>query len=689
MMDLFADGPSSVGLGRLWEPDVMSNGVLRCAKGHEWEAVLEAGDSARSVPCPICGSQGMSIPSTIFTPPSLPGVRPPSPLSSPMPILEVDNGPQTIPPLPDYEIVRELGKGGMGVVYLARHSDGVSLAAVKVIRRERLSNPEAVSRFRREAQAAARLSHPNIVTVLHADQHASPGFGEIYYLVMEYVSGITLQKLVDEEGPLPVALACDFVRQISLGLQHAADRGLVHRDIKPSNLMVVAPKGLPLPARPVVKLLDMGVARLSPVRNLHEETLTTLTRDGAVIGTPDYIAPEQLEKPREADIRADLYSLGCTFYFLLSGQVPFPGGTLVDKLDWHRWKTAPSVDQVRREVPAPVARLVRRLMAKHPDDRFDTPGELATTLRQLLDNGEVPAPLQALAAEEIARLPGHEGSVLDLTFSHDGRTLASVGTDRTLRVWDVATQTERLRLGDGKHEMSCIATLPTVSHVLAGHGVAVRLWDLSSGQEIRRFTGHSDAVRCLAVSRDGRQAVTGSDDRTVRLWDLQSGREVQRLPRHGAGVSGVALSPDGRYILTGSHDQTLQLWDASSGRLVRKFDTPRGPVLCVGFSPEGRSVLSGHFDTTLRLWDVGTGREERRFTGHRQMVGGLAFASDGTALSASHDHTVRAWDPASGAELFTCPGHTGPVCCIAVGPGDQLLASGGFDRAIRLWKMPG
>src|SRR5262249_30158138 len=162
---------------------------------------------------------------------------------------------------------------------------------------------EVVQRFRREAQAAARLSHPNIVQVYESDQE-----GDLHYLAMEYVPGETLQRMVERTGPLPVAVACDYIRQTALGLQHAAEQSLVHRDIKPSNLMVVAGSGRG--GRGVVKILDMGVAKLLESRQFHEESLTTLTRDGAVVGTPDYIAPEQLEDPHGADIRADLYSLG-------------------------------------------------------------------------------------------------------------------------------------------------------------------------------------------------------------------------------------------------------------------------------------------------------------------------------------------------------------------------------------------
>src|SRR5262249_54581148 len=153
----------------------------------------------------------------------------------------------------------ELGRGGMGVVYKARRLDGGRVVALKVILKERLGSPEVVNRFRREALAAARLSHPNIVRVYESDQE-----GDTHFLAMEYVPGVTLQRLVEQSGPLPAARACDFVRQAALGLGHAAEQGLVHRDIKPANLMLAVPPGAPLPPRPLVKILDMGVARLSP-----------------------------------------------------------------------------------------------------------------------------------------------------------------------------------------------------------------------------------------------------------------------------------------------------------------------------------------------------------------------------------------------------------------------------------------
>jgi hypothetical protein len=643
--------------------------LVRCVNGHEWQA---DGPAGASTPCPVCGAE-----QTLLTPPSFPSSRPSLPFSGE----GLASGPQAPPVVANYEILDELGRGGMGIVYKARQRDNGRVVALKVLRKERLGSVDLVSRFRREALASARLQHPNIVQVHEADLE-----GDTPYLAMEYVPGITLQKLVEEKGPLPPGQACDFMRQTALGLQHAAEQRLVHRDIKPSNLMVVAPAGLPLPPRPVVKILDMGVARLFQVSE-QEASLTTLTRDGSVIGTPDYIAPEQLEDPKGVDIRADLYSLGCTFYFLLSGQVPFPGGNLIQKLDRQRWQTAASVNQLRREVPAALAAVVRRLMAKHPDDRYQTPGELAQALETLLRTGELPGGHQAVALAPVRTLAGHTGAVTVVAFLPDAKTLVTGGADRTLRLWDVDSGQEKRRLGDGRHTVGCVAVSAT-GLILAGQGVTVRGYDAATGKEVLRLSGHNDAVRCVAVTADGRSAVTGSDDRTVRVWELERGYEMFRFARHRAGVTGVAVSADGRHVFSCSHDQTLRMWEAGNGKEVRSFAVPKGPVLCLVLMPGSASVCTGHFDTTLRLWDVESGRETRRLAGHRQMVGALAALGEGRVVSGSHDGTLRLWDVASGAELATGQGHTGPVAAVAVSPDRTWLASAGFDQAVRLWQAP-
>jgi WD40 repeat protein len=573
----------------------------------------------------------------------------------------------------------------MGIVYRARRTQDNRVVALKVILPERLSDPEIVRRFRREALAAARLSHPNVVSVYESDQE-----GDIHYIAMEYVPGETLQRLVERLGPLPVGLACDFIRQAALGLDHAVEQGLVHRDIKPSNLMMVAPGGQQVavfPDRALLKVLDLGVARIFQSAGLLTDSLSTLTRDGAVIGTPDFVAPEQLENPHGADPRADLYSLGCTFYFLLTGGVPFPGGTLVQKLDRQRWETPPSADQLRRDVPAPVAAVVRRLMAKHPDDRYRAPGELADALAQLARTGVLPRGHQPAPLTEAGALTGHVGAVDAASFTSDGKTLVTGGVDRGLRLWTAAAGREQLRFGETVYPVLCIACTPEIA--LAGQGASVRSYNLIDGKEVGRLIGHSGAVRSVAIATERRIALTGGDDRTARLWDLEGYHQFQRFaPQHGR-INSVALSPDGKLALTGSHDGALRLWDAASGKEVRSFTVPRGAVLAVAFSPDGQTVLSGHFDTTIRLWEVDTGRELRRLSGHGRMVGAVAFSPGGAILaSGGHDGVVRCWDPHSGAELGSGAVHTGPVNALSWSPDGLLLASAGADGSVRLWKTP-
>ncbi len=275
-----------------------------------------------------------------------------------------------------YVLLERLGEGGMGTVYKARNWKLGRVVALKLIRPDRLANPDAVRRFRREVQAAAALAHPNIVHAYDADE-----IGGTHLLVMECVEGATdLARLVAKKGPLPVEQACEYVRQAALGLQHAHERGMVHRDIKPQNMLLSQAQG----SHPLglVKLLDMGLARLDQPAPDGQKS-STMTQEGAIMGTPDYIAPEQVMGSHGVDIRADLYSLGCTFYHLLTGRVPFPGGTLMQKLDGHRFHEAAAVESLRPDVPPEVAAIVRKLMAKRPEDRYQTPAELAEELADL------------------------------------------------------------------------------------------------------------------------------------------------------------------------------------------------------------------------------------------------------------------------------------------------------------------
>jgi serine/threonine-protein kinase len=269
--------------------------------------------------------------------------------------------------LGSYVLVERLGEGGMGQVFKARHWKLGHTVALKLLRKEQVSNPDMVRRFYREVRAATQLDHPNIVRALEADEA-----GGVHFFIMEYAEGTDLGRLIKKGGPLPADRACDYARQVALGLQHAQEKGLVHRDIKPQNLLLTKKEA-------TVKILDMGLARLAPGDEAGDYS-TTITYEGMFMGTADYIAPEQAREAHGVDIRADLYSLGCTLYYLLTAKVPFPGGTRVDKVIRHEIEEPVPVERLRPDLPAAVAEVVRRLMAKRVQDRFQTPAEAAAAL---------------------------------------------------------------------------------------------------------------------------------------------------------------------------------------------------------------------------------------------------------------------------------------------------------------------
>jgi tRNA A-37 threonylcarbamoyl transferase component Bud32 len=288
--------------------------------------------------------------------------------------------------LGSYILLEPVGEGGMGQVFKARHRNLGRITAIKRIHKKRLDDPHAIRRFQREVRAAAALSHPNIVMAYDADQ-----IGDTHLLVMEYVEGATdLARLVKTNGPLPVSLACEYIRQAALGLQHAFERGMVHRDIKPANLLVTANGQR-------VKILDLGLARLDH-SSTEDSSSSTMTQERAFMGTPDFIAPEQAMESHTVDIRADLYSLGCTFFFLLTGRAPFPTGSLLQKLNKHQRSHPTALMQLRSDVPPEVEAVVRKLMAKRPEDRYQTPAEVVTALAAVASTSREPARVTCEAA---------------------------------------------------------------------------------------------------------------------------------------------------------------------------------------------------------------------------------------------------------------------------------------------------
>jgi serine/threonine protein kinase len=312
-----------------------------------------------------------------------------------------------------YRLLDRLGAGGMGAVYLCEHVAMGRRVALKVLPLTQAHDPVSLQRFYREARAVARLDHPNIVRAHDLDCE-----GNVHFLVLEYIDGCNLHDFVRKNGPLAAARAAHYIRQAALGLGHAHEQGLVHRDLKPSNLL--------LDRCGVVKMLDLGLARFFGEDN---SPFVQQFEQGFVIGTADYLAPEQAVSS-QVDIRADLYSLGCTLYYLLTGQSPFPTGSSAQKMMWHQVRVAKPIATFRDDVPEALERVLLRLMEKEPGRRFQTPTELVVALAEstrgsiaLPTPTEMPPALQLAASRPSTASRGAETAQSALSTPSPRRSL--------------------------------------------------------------------------------------------------------------------------------------------------------------------------------------------------------------------------------------------------------------------------
>lgn len=272
----------------------------------------------------------------------------------------------------EYTVLEKLGEGGMGIVFKAQHRRMKRIVAIKMLTGARLKSPGTIKRFYREVEAAARLSHPNIVAAYDAREQNG-----VHYLVMEYIDGQDLAALhMEQQEPLSVAQVVGYILQAARGLQYAHKHGVIHRDIKPSNLLVDREE--------VVKILDMGLARLDEAMDVGEGGGDCLTQQGQVMGTCDYMAPEQAENAHRADHRSDIYSLGCTFYRLLARQPIYPGDSFIQVVLAHRTAPIPALSSVRPNLPERLETVFLKMVAKRPEDRYQSMAEVIADLEGCL-----------------------------------------------------------------------------------------------------------------------------------------------------------------------------------------------------------------------------------------------------------------------------------------------------------------
>jgi tRNA A-37 threonylcarbamoyl transferase component Bud32 len=283
--------------------------------------------------------------------------------------------------LNDYKILDRLGKGRMAGVYKAQYKLG-QIVAIKVLPPSKAKDATLLARFQREAKLATRLRHPNIVRTFQVGQA-----GELHYLVMEYLLGETLEEVLAKRKSLPPAEAAHLIYQALQGLQHIHEQGLVHRDLKPSNLMLTPPPGTSTLSC-TLKILDIGLGRVMEEEGNAMDS--GLTGEGVLLGTPDYMAPEQARDPRSTDIRADIYSLGCVLYHLLAGQPPFPDSNIISQMIRHASEPPRPLSQFNPAIPDGLQQIVNWMMAKTPEGRYPTPARAASALEVFLAAGAAP-----------------------------------------------------------------------------------------------------------------------------------------------------------------------------------------------------------------------------------------------------------------------------------------------------------
>jgi eukaryotic-like serine/threonine-protein kinase len=669
------------------------------------------------------------------------------------------NGDKLI--IASYRIQCPLGEGGMGVVYKAIQPKLDRVIALKVIRPQVLaSRPEVLCRFQREAKAIAQLNHPNVVILFDADE-----VNGTHFIAMEYVEGQTLEKMVRTQGPMSIRQACEYMRQSALGLQHSCEVGLIHRDIKPSNILVsqkLSPGGnssmrMPRPtlvtlrdrSRMVqsggstgkqaqywgqVKILDMGLARLT--EGLDEDKpapeYTPLTRAGALLGTPDFISPEQARDARQVDIRADIYSLGCTFYYILTGKPPFPGGTDVQKLIQHQNAKPHPIDELRPGIPHEVTKILMRMMEKRPEDRYPTPRHLADALETYLTPALPNTPVPNGA---VAEAP----AVADTPVPRQAKAPVPAATQVTAPPTNAFPTVNPV-----SNPMRDTMPMPP--------GLAEALAIDASGQTrpagsaailVTRprlqIPAHKGVVTGVAFSRDGRYLATSGIEGRVRLWDLsgQYAREAGVFPRAGTEFHSVIFAPHDDYLIVGGavkgtahvwrwdwKDGRVGEWGAYQGDKVtvsklaftadgkrfaagigpflvswkingRQANTGEilkghgGPVQAIAWTRDGKRVASAGVSKNIIIWGFGwLGASQRaKFRSHTEALHGLAFSPDVNRLAAGGTaKTIAVWNPDSPKPetAVSLVGHTDHVRHLQYLP-DGTLMSIGHSGHVIIW----
>jgi WD40 repeat protein/serine/threonine protein kinase len=654
-----------------------------------------------------------------------------------------DGGAAAMGTLGDFRLIREVGRGGMGVVYEAEQVSLGRRVALKVLPFAATMDPRHLQRFQNEARAAASLHHEHIVPVYGVGQERG-----VHYYAMQFIDGQTLAQLmargrggapadtVDRThapsepaaappapaAPTTVARAADtaigprppadyravagWVAQAAEALEHAHQRGVVHRDVKPSNLM--------LDGTGKVWVADFGLARVGADGGL--------TGTGDVIGTLRYMSPEQATaKHGLVDHRTDVYGLGATLYELLAGRPAFEGDNPADLLPRVVLDEPAPPRSSDRGIPADLETITLKALAKEPAERYATAQELADDLRRWLEDRPIRAKapsfpqrlrkwalrhaavvraavvvlvLTAFGSAAAASLIWQQqqetqGALDDRTKALDAQTKALAEKDAALKREQEALSLARIILANREQ---WVADYDQVQKQLDLCPTELRQWEWHylaracrrSRQPAPLTLQHTGHVESLAYSADGQRLAAGNDKGTVKVWDVLRGKELFTLQGH-AKVDCVALSRDGQRLAAGMDDGTLKVWATQTQHELHVLRAHRANVWCVAFSPDGERLASGSEDGTARVWDLQTGRESSSTQGPLPIYA-VTFGPDGKRFATGgRDRRVKVWDASNGKELLSLQGHTNNVYDVSFSPDGKWLVSAGWDGTAKVW----
>jgi WD40 repeat protein/tRNA A-37 threonylcarbamoyl transferase component Bud32 len=657
--------------------------------------------------------------------------------NSPEADTELDNARPAVRILGDYELLSQLGKGGMGVVYRARQRSVNRIVALKVIRSDQLEQltpeerQEWSERFRREAEMAACLHHDNLVAIYDVDQIAG-----VHFYSMRFVEGQSLAELL-REGPVANRRAALHLEQVARALHALHIHGIVHRDLKPRNILLDAANDRPF-------LTDFGLAKWSEYGH-------RLTQTGACVGTPEYMAPEQTRNAAGVNAASDIYSLGATLYDMLTARPPFRAADAVETLRQVREEEALSPRRLNPAVDRDLELICLKCLEKEPHKRYKSALEVAEELRRYCTGEPLRLTRPIGKAERVwrwcrrkplqAAFTGLAGFVLlavtalsislavilqlseekkqtqaahrEATYaaqmklahqfwqSGDLRSMVELLSPyarqpdrRDLRdfvwyyLWSLC-HSERLSLRVDAQDVYCVAFSPDGKFLAtADHDGTVKLWEASTGQRRTILLGHTDEVNCVAFSPDGKTLASASDDQTVRLWDTRSGQQQKCLPGHRGNVLCVAFSPDGKLLVSAGDDMLVKLWDPVTAEHLADLRGHTGVIESLALTGDGQLLASAGRDGSVRLWDVMRRLPRGVLCERLGRVETVAFSGNsGVLATGADDGRVRLWEVATGQEKVALLGHTDRVESVTFSPDGKTLISAGNDGTVRVWDV--